>query len=165
MQVSRIARHLLMTPWQVRRAFPRRTLHAVETAIRASASAHAGEIRFAVEGALHGWALYRGQSPRERAIEVFSRLRMWDTDHRNGVLIYVLLADRAVEIVADRGAHALVGTQEWEGICRRMEGEFKAGRYESGVLHGIEAVTGHLARHFPATAKEQRALPVRPVVL
>ncbi|MGH8148977.1 MAG: TPM domain-containing protein [Steroidobacteraceae bacterium] len=150
MGLARSLRHLAGTPWAVRRAFPRSTLRAIETAIHRSRAQHVGEIRFAVEGSLHGPRLYRGQTPRERALEAFSLLRMWDTEHRNGVLIYVLLADRAVEIVADRGAHVKVGAPEWERICRRMETAFKARRYEEGAVSGIEMVTRHLAAHFPS---------------
>ena len=165
MNIGRIATHLLMTPRRIRRAFPRVTLSAIEHAIQVSQSAHVGQIRFAVEGALHGAALYQGQSPRERAIEVFSQLRMWDTEYRNGVLIYLLLADCAVEIVADRGAHTKVGSQEWENICRRMQAAFKEGRYEAGVVDGIQELTRHLAKHFPAYGHEQRQLPDAPVLL
>ncbi len=150
--LARIGRHLLMTPWRVRRQFPRATLAAVEREIRTSEAMHAGEICFVVEGALHGPALYKGQSPRERAIDLFSRLRLWDTEHRNAVLIYVLLADRAVEIVADRGAHSRVDAGEWEGICRAMESAFGQGHYTAGAVEGIRAVTRHLARHFAVAA-------------
>ena len=154
-----------MTPWQVRRAFPRATLEAIEGAIKTSERAHAGQIRFAVDGALHGPRLYQAQSPRERAIEVFAKLRMWDTEHRNGVLIYLLLADRAVEIIADRGAHITVDSREWEGICRTMEADFRAGNYEAGVATGIHVVTQHLAKHFPRSGPSHRELPDTPVVL
>ncbi len=172
MSLSRHVKHLMMTPWSARRAFPRSTLEAIERAIHRSRTQHVGEIRFVVEGALHGARLYHGQSPRERAIEVFSMLRMWDTEHRNGVLIYVLLADRAVEIVADRGVHVKVGAPEWERICRAMETSFKTGRYEEGALRGIEMVTRCLAQHFPGGAAAaasggsgQGELPDSPVVL
>jgi uncharacterized membrane protein len=112
MNIKRIARHLMATHWQVNRAFPRRTLIAIEKSIQASETAHVGEIRFVVEGALDGTPLFKGQSARERAIDVFSQLRIWDTEHNNGVLIYLLLADRDVEIVADRGIHSKVGSLE-----------------------------------------------------
>lgn len=154
-----------MTPWQLRRMFPRSTLEAIENAIRASESIHGGQIRFAVEGALHGARLYRGQSPHERALEVFSQLRVWDTEHRNGVLIYVLLADRAVEIIADRGAHSRVGSDNWQSICQEMNDHFRAGDYEGGAVSGIGAVARHLAKHFPAAGEGRRELPERPAVL
>ena len=112
MKAQRILKHLLTTQGQVARAFPRSALNAIETTIKASEASHVGEIRFVVEGALDGMNLFKGQSPRERAIELFAQLRVWDTEHNNGLLIYLLLADRAVEIVADRGLHAKVGTKD-----------------------------------------------------
>ena len=154
-----------MTEWRVRRAFPHDTLAAIGNAIRASETAHVGEIRFAVEGALHSMALLRGQSARERAIEVFSHLHIWDTEHNNGILIYLLLADRAVEIVADRGVHSKVGGHEWETICRKMEAAFRQGKYREGVVSGIEAVAQHLAKHFPGRGPKRNGLPDEPVVL
>lgn len=165
MNIKRIVKHLMMTHRQVNRAFPRQTLLAIEQAIKASETAHAGEIRFAVEGALDVTPLFKGQSARERAIDMFSQLRIWDTEHNNGVLIYLLLADRDVEIVADRGIHAKVGSQEWEKICRTMETAFKQGNYEGGVVSGIRVVTRHLVEHFSAVGAGQNELPDKPVVL
>ena len=165
MNIKRILRHLVMTHWQVERAFPRQSLSAIEKAIKASEAAHIGEVRFAVEGALQSAALLKGQSAKERAIELFSQLRVWDTEHNNGLLVYLLLADRAVEIVADRGIHSKVGSREWEGICRRMETAFKQANYEGGVISGIEAATRHLTMHFPASGAGRNELPNRPVVL
>ena len=106
-----------------------------------------------------------GLSARERAIEVFSQLRIWDTEHNNGVLIYLLLADRDVEIVADRGIHSKVGLEEWEKICRTMETAFKQANYEGGVVSGIQAVTQHLIKHYPAVRDGQNELLDKPVVL
>ncbi|MGC1458956.1 MAG: TPM domain-containing protein [Steroidobacteraceae bacterium] len=151
MNLRRILRHLLMTHWRQRRAFPPATLHAIREAITASERRHSGQIRFAVEGALHGLRLLRGQTPRQRALEVFANLHLWDTHDRNGVLIYVLLADRAVEIVVDRGAHQRADTTHWHRICREMEAKFRDGRYREGAIGGIEAVTEVMAAHFPAT--------------
>ena len=165
MNIKRITKHLLLTHWQVNRAFPSDTLIAIDRAIKASEAAHVGEIRFAVEGALDGTALFRGQSARERAIEVFSQLRIWDTEHNNGVLIYLLLADRDVEIVVDRGIHSKVCSGEWEKICRKMETAFKQGNYEGGVVSGIQAVTQHLTTYFPAASAGRNELPDKPVVL
>jgi uncharacterized membrane protein len=163
--LKRIARHLMMTHWEVKRAFPPDTLAAIGRAIKASETAHAGEIRFAVEGALDVVPLFRGQSARDRAIDVFSRLRIWDTEHNNGVLIYLLLADRDVEIVADRGIHSKVGTPEWEKICRTMENAFRQADFEGGVVNGIQAVTQHLIKHFPLGGDDRNELPDKPVVL
>ena len=158
-------KHLLLTHRQVNQAFPGRTLIAIEQAIKASETAHTGEIRFVVEGALDGTPLFKGQSARARAIDVFSQLRIWDTEHNNGVLIYLLLADRDVEIVADRGIHSKVGPEEWESICRRMEMAFKQANFEGGVVGGIQAVTQHLIKHFPASGANQNELSDKPVVL
>jgi uncharacterized membrane protein len=165
MDPGRIARHLFYLPWRTRRAFPARALDAIEQAIRASEAAHGGEIRFAVEGALDAAPLFGGQSARERAIDVFSLLRIWDTERNNGVLIYLLLADHDVEIVADRGISAKVGPAEWEAICRTMETAFRSGEYEKGVIAGIEAVTAHLAKHFPAAGEGRNELLDKTVVL
>jgi uncharacterized membrane protein len=165
MNIKRIARHLAMTRWQVARALSRESLRAIEQAIKASETAHAGEIRFVVEGALDGTPLFGGQSARERAIDVFSQLRIWDTEHNNGVLIYLLLADRDVEIVADRGIHSKVGAREWENICRRMEASFKQADYEGGVVGGIQSVTQNLIKHFPASVAGWNELPDKPIVL
>ena len=165
MNIKRVTTHLLVTHGQVNRAFPRSTLRAIEQATRTSEAAHSGQIRFAVEGALDGTPLFKGQTARERAIEVFSQLRIWDTEHNNGVLLYLLLADRAVEIVADRGIQSKTGAREWEIICRTMETSFKQADYEGGVVAGIQAVTRHLIEHFPASSARPNELPDKPMVL
>ena len=165
MNIKRIARHLLTTKRQVRQAFPRSTLGTIEKTIQASEAVHSGEIRFALEGALDSGPLFKGQSARERAIEVFSELRVWDTQHNNGLLIYLLLADRAVEIVADRGIDAKVSAQEWSKICQQMETAFRQSNYEAGVVGGVQAVTRHLAVHFPADGLSGNELPDNPVLL
>ncbi|MGE8452237.1 MAG: TPM domain-containing protein [Pseudomonadales bacterium] len=163
--VKRIVRHLLMTHWQVRRAFPQETLRAIEHAIAASESTHFGQIFFAVEGALSGMSLLKGVLARERAVEVFSQLRVWDTEHNNGVLIYLLLADRSVEIVADRGIHAKVESRKWDAVCREMEAAFRRAEYQCGVIAGIQAISEHLGRHFPSQASGKNELSDRPVIL
>ncbi|MBI3545182.1 MAG: TPM domain-containing protein [Gammaproteobacteria bacterium] len=165
MNFTRVLRHLFMPPWRVRLALPPSSLHAIEAAIREAETTHAGEIRFAVESALHLFPLLRNQPARARAVDVFSQLRIWDTEHNNGVLIYLLLADRDVEIIADRGVHARVGAEAWEKICREMENLFRAGKFEQGVLHGIRAVSEHLRKHYPASGKNPNELDDKPVVL
>ncbi|MBE0569651.1 MAG: TPM domain-containing protein [Deltaproteobacteria bacterium] len=165
MGMERIARHLMATRWTVARAFPGRTMNAIDRAIKASEVTHRGEIRFVVEGALDVGPVLRGQTARERAIDVFSHLRIWDTERNNGVLIYLLLADRDVEIVADRGIDAKVGAQEWERICGMMESTFRQADYEGGVLCGIREVTRHLAEHFPGPGGDRNGLPDKPVVM
>jgi uncharacterized membrane protein len=140
-------------------------MQSIEAAIGASETRHSGEIRFAVESALDAPALLRGQSARGRALEVFSALRVWDTEANSGVLVYLLLADRDVEIVADRGIHGRVGAAAWEAICREMEARFAAGRYAEGVLTGIARIDEHLARHFPRDAHDKDELPNAPATL
>lgn len=165
MKIQRIAKHLLTTDWHVRRRFPGSTLTAIERAIKASEVEHDGEVRIVIEGALEAPALWRGQSARDRAIELFSQLRVWDTQHNNGLLIYLLLADRAVEIVADRGIHDKVGGGEWNAICRQMESAFKRSDFEGGAVAGIRALTQQLLTHFPATRHGANELPDEPVML
>ena len=141
-----------MTHWQVSWAFPAAARQAIAEAIDASRNAHVGQVYFAVEGALHVRPLFRGQTAQQRALEVFSHLRVWDTEHNNGLLIYLLLADRAVEIVADRGIFSRVEPGEWGRICRQMEASFRQKNYQAGVVTGIQAVTQQLIQHFPASA-------------
>jgi uncharacterized membrane protein len=165
MGIRRIGRHLVAHHWKARRVFPSKVLAAIEQAIKAGEVTHSGQVRFVVEGALDGAPLFRGQGARERALDVFSQLRIWDTVHNNGVLIYLLLADRQVEIIADRGIDAHVGAVGWAKICAGMEAEFKAGNFESGVIKGIEAVSRELARYFPAHGSHCNELPDAPVVM
>jgi uncharacterized membrane protein len=165
MGIRRIGRHLLQHNWRARKIFTPKVLGAIETAIKASETTHSGQIRFVVEGALDGAPLFRNQSARERALDLFSQLRIWDTAHNNGVLIYLLLADRDFEIVADRGIDAKVGATGWEEICAAMEADFRAGDFERGVIKGIEAVSRLLAQHFPAHPGGRNELPDAPVVM
>src|SRR6266576_522085 len=152
MNIRRIGRHLLEYRWRVRRIFPPQVLSAIEQAIRAGEATHSAQLRFVVEGALDGAPLFKDQSARERALDVFSQLRIWDTAHNNGVLIYLLLAERKVEIIADRGIDGKVGDAGWQKICATMQSDFKAGNFESGVIKGIQAVSKQLAAHFPKHA-------------
>ena len=167
MDLQRIFKHLATTTGTVKRSFPRATMHAIEQAIKASETTHMGEIRFVVEGALDGPELFalHSQSTRERAIDLFSQLRIWDTEHNTGVLIYLLLADRQVEIVADRGIHAKVGASAWTSICQAMQTAFKDGKYQEGVVNGIQAVSDQLVEHFPAQYNNQNELPDSPLML
>jgi uncharacterized membrane protein len=165
MNLARLLRHVFTTDLKRRRSFPAHTLSAIEKAVHASEQHHSGEIRVAVETALEGPALWHDISPRHRAIEVFGRLHVWDTEHNSGVLIYVLLADRDVEIVADRGYRGRVTDAEWAEVCRAVETEFRAGRFEAGVLKGIQAVTTLIAPHFPPQARDKNELPDRPALL
>jgi uncharacterized membrane protein len=165
MGIRRIGRHLLEHRWRVRRIFPPTTVAAIEQAIKAGEATHSGQVRFVVEGALDGAPLFWNQPARERALDLFSQLRIWDTAHNNGVLIYLLLADRNVEIVADRGIDAKLGAAGWEKICAEMERDFKAGNFETGVIKGVGAVSQQLATHFPRHGAGSNELPDAPVVM
>jgi uncharacterized membrane protein len=134
-------------------------------AIRDSERGHRGEIRFAVESALDWPRLWRGVTPAQRALEVFASLHVWDTEENNGVLIYLLLADRHVEIVADRGIDRRVGRAAWEKICRDMETDFRHNDFEMGLIRGIRAVGQHLARHYAGADSQGNELPNKPVIL
>lgn len=165
MDLKRILRHLCTPAWRTRRVFPAHDLRAIEQAIRASEATHGGEIRFAIEAALDLWPLLQGQTARARAIEEFTQLRVWDTDANNGVLIYLLLADRDVEIVADRGVHARVRPEAWEAVCREMEAAFRAGKFADGAIAGIAAIGRLLAQHYPRGPGDRNELSNRPVIL
>ncbi|SFP92673.1 Uncharacterized membrane protein [Bradyrhizobium sp. Ghvi] len=165
MGIGRIVSHLLPHHWRARQVFPPVVLDRIEQAIKQSETTHSGQVRFVVEGALDGRALFRNQHARARALDVFSHLRIWDTAHNNGVLIYLLLADRDVEIIADRGIDAKVGAAGWEAICRAMEAAFSAGQFERGVIEGIAAVSRELAKHFPPGGAHPNELPDKPVVM
>jgi uncharacterized membrane protein len=165
MGIGRIGKHLLEHHLKARRLFPPQVLDAIEQAIKAGETTHSGQVRFVVEGALDGAPLFRDQPSRERALDIFAQLRIWDTAHNNGVLIYLLLADRQVEIVADRGIDARVGAAGWEKICTDMEADFRAGHFEAGSIKGIQAVSRQLARYFPAQGVGKNELPDAPVVI
>ncbi|MCX7138460.1 MAG: TPM domain-containing protein [Proteobacteria bacterium] len=165
MNIKRLIKHLVAPHWIVSRVFPQTALATIEAAISASEKTHDGELRFAVEAGLHPLPLWRGQTPRQRAEEVFAALRVWDTEHNSGVLIYVQLVDRRIEIVADRGISAKVAQTEWDASCRRMEEAFRAGRFEQGTLTAVTEITALLARHFPPGGANPNELPDRPVVL
>jgi len=165
MGIRRIGKHLLEHNWRAKRIFPPDVLATIEQAIKAGEATHSGQVRFVVEGALDGKPLFRDQPARERALDLFSQLRIWDTAHNNGVLIYLLLADRQVEIIAERGIDARVGRAGWEKICKAMESDFKAGNFAGGVVRGIEAVSKQLAAHFPRHGGGKNELPDAPVVM
>lgn len=163
MTFKRAVRHLFATGWSLRRAFDAAGLQAIERSIAAAERTHGGEIRFAIEAQLNPFEVFRGITPRERAVEAFAHLGVWDTEANNGVLIYVLWADHDVEIVADRGFNGRVTAEEWEQVCHRMESLFKSGQAVDAVVAGIEAIGTIMARHFPATDRNE--LPDRPVVM
>jgi uncharacterized membrane protein len=155
--LARLLRHVAATHLRTRMLFPASTLDAIEQAISRVEEAHTGEIRFAIETSLTPLHILRDVPPRTRALEVFGYLRVWDTDGNNGVLIYVQLADRTVEIIADRGVASRVSQPEWDAVCRLMEEHFRAGRFKPGSIAGVEAVGTLLARHFPNPASPRAA--------
>lgn len=165
MAARRWMRHLFATEWGMRRRFDRPTLDAISRAIQDVESRHAGEIRFAVEAALDVPDLWRGITPRERAIHAFGQLGVWDTEANNGVLIYVLMADHDVEIVADRGLARRVPQAEWEAVCHRMEDQFRKRDFAAGAIAGVQGVGELLARHFPSMGGDRDELPNQPVLL
>jgi uncharacterized membrane protein len=165
MGIKRIGKHLFEHHWRAKRIFTGKVRASIEQAIKAAEAGHSGQIRFVVEGALDGAPLFKGQSARERALDIFSHLRIWDTAHNNGVLIYLLLADRTVEIVADRGIDGKVGAADWEKICAAMQAEFALANFEAGVIKGIKAVSQQLLKHFPRRGAGDNELPDAPVVI
>ncbi|HEY6240868.1 MAG TPA: TPM domain-containing protein [Burkholderiales bacterium] len=165
MRFKRLMRHLFTDHWSVRRAFPPAAMRAIEKAVGEEERRHGGQVRFAIEVSLPLSELLRGVQSRERAVEWFGRLGVWDTEHNSGVLIYLLLADRRVEIVADRGIHSKVGTAAWEAICGEMQREFARGEFERGVVIGVRAVSDLLAAHFPRSGESPNELSDKPVVL
>jgi uncharacterized membrane protein len=165
MDWKRLARHLWIGKPERDRIFPKASLERITAAIAAAETKHHGEIRFAVQSSLHASEVLHGVGARQKAIEAFARLGVWDTEANNGVLIYLLLADRNVEIVADRGVDAKVGAEGWEAICAKVEAEFRAGRFEAGVLTGIAEVGRHLETHFPRRGDDVNELPDEPVMM
>jgi uncharacterized membrane protein len=165
LSVARTLRHLGSTRARTRRRFPDELLDRIAAAIRAVEARTSGEIRFVIETALEIPDIWRGITPRERALQTFSDLHVWNTRARNGVLIYVLAADRDVEVVADRGAADLITQEDWEGVCRQMEAHFHEDRFADGSLAGVEAVGGLLVRHFPVTGQDRDELPNQPTLL
>ena len=157
-------KHLLLPSFALSRRFPAHALSAIEAAVANSETRHRAEIRFAIEVALDVRDLWRFSTARERALEVFTELRVWDTAERNGVLVYILLAERDVEIVADRGFDNRVSASEWEHVCQVIEQGFREQRWRDGALGGIAAVTQLLEREFPASGANRNEQPNRPAV-
>ncbi len=166
-KINRWLRHSLKTPQSVNRAFPPAVLQRIQEAIAESEQTHSGEIRFAVEPALP-WSYLRRNAPaRERAEMVFAKLRVWDTEDNNGVLIYVELADHRIEIVADRGIARHVPNARWDEVSNMMREQFRAGEFEAGSIAAVRAVSAILAERFRLAdgARNPNELPDAPAVL
>lgn len=167
--IARFFAHLVSSAipskWQVNRHFSAVALRNIEQAIKASEATHSGEIRFVVEAGLHPMEVLYKKHPKKRAIELFGQFNIWDTAHNNGVLIYLLLADRDVEIVGDRGIDQFLGHDGWEEICHDMELLFRKGEFEAGVLQGIAKVTAVLQTHFPPTGAGKNEVANKPLIL
>jgi uncharacterized membrane protein len=165
-RLQRIFRHRWLDESDTRRAIPPEVAQRLAQRVAASEQRHSGELRIYIEAGLPLGYLWRDATPRERAIAMFGKLRVWDTENNNGVLIYLLLAEHAIEIVADRGLDRHVGTQQWQALVARMGGAFGAGRYEEGLAQAIDEVTALLLQHFPLSAGEANPneLPDEPVL-
>jgi len=161
--LARTWRHLVASRARTRRKFPATVLQSIEAAIVTAEKHTSGEIRFVIETALDGADLRAGITPRDRALQTFSDLHLWNTELRNGVLIYVLMADRDVEVLADRGAAAVIQAGDWEEVCRLIEGHFHEQRFAAGSVAGVEAVGRLLAKHFPGDKRDE--LPNQPALL
>jgi uncharacterized membrane protein len=163
--IRRFANHWVAALRTARRDFPAAVRTRIEAEITLSEANHRGEICFAVQSALGFPALWRGDSARIHALGAFANLGVWDTAANNGVLIYVLLGDKAVEFVADRGLSTQIAEAEWTQLCREVETLFHARRFEDGGIYAVRGVAALLARHFPATGNRSNELPNQPVLL
>lgn len=165
-RIRRLLRHRWLDETDTRRAIPPAVVERLAQHVADSERQHTGEVRIYVEAGLPFSYLWRDAPPRERAIALFGKLGVWDTEQNNGVLIYLLLAEHAIEVVADRGLSRHVGPQQWQEIVAHMRDEFRAGRYEEGLKQAIDEVTALLVRHFPATpgAPNANELPDHPVL-
>lgn len=171
-RLTTFLKHLWLDESDARRTLPPEALERLRQRVAASEVRHSGEIRIFVEASLPASYLWRhfvqklplAVLARQRALMMFSKLGVWDTAHNNGVLIYLLLAEREIELVADRGIHAVVGPQEWEEMVRRMAKAFAAGQFEAGLTQAIDEISVPLVRHFAldTTAANRNELPDQP---
>lgn len=165
MNFARLFKHLLAPPWLAAHRFNARLVAEIGAAVELAEAGQRGELRFVVEGPLPWAELRRGRTARQRAADLFARLGVWDTAENSGVLIYVQLVDRQVEILADRGIAAKVAQAEWDAICRSMEAAFRNGDYRAGALAAIARAGQLLAEHFPVDGENPNELPDRPLLL
>ena len=162
-KIRRVWRHRLASERQVVATFDATAFARIEEAIAEGERRHRGEVRFAVEADLDLYSLWAGLTPRERALQVFAEQGIWDTEENTGVLIYLLWADHAVEIVADRTAHRCLPAERWQEICIGMAEACREGRHVEGVLAGVQAVNAGLAAAVPAGAGDPDELPNRSI--
>ena len=163
---KRLARHIVTDHASARRRFPASALDGIERAIAQGESRHRGQVCVAIEASLPLARVLSKLTSRERALEVFGLARVWDTEDNCGVLLYVLLADRSVEIVADRGIHMKVGDDAWRTIAHNMERAFAEGRFGEGLASGVAEVNAFLAQHFPSDGRPSaNELANRPLLL
>ena len=148
-KLKRILTHRWMDDTDTHRAVPPDLLQHLTRRVAASERRHTGEVRICVEAGLPMSYLWRGASARERAVMMFAKLRVWNTEHNNGVLIYVLLADHAIELVADRGLNQHVSAAQWQVMVQHLGAAIKDGRYEDGLTQALEEVSAVLVQHFP----------------
>lgn len=162
----RILKHRWLDEADARRAMGAGALQRLQERVAASERGHSGEIRVCIEAGLPLSYLWRGASPRERAVAMFGKLRVWDTEHNNGVLIYLLLAEHAIEVVADRGLNRHVTAAQWQALTHSMATAFKAGEYEAGLNAAVDAVSALLNQHFAVAAHlaNPNELPDAPVI-
>lgn len=163
-----LLKHLWLDASDARRAIPPDMLQRLAQRVAASERRHSGEIRICVEASLPASYLWRLNKlnpmrtlTRQRAVTMFGKLRVWDTEHNNGVLIYVLLAEHAIEIVADRGVARHVSPAQWQAMVARMADAFRDKRYEDGLTQALEETSAVLMEHF-AIASKPDSPPVNP---
>jgi uncharacterized membrane protein len=167
-RLKRLLRHRWTDEATLRRALPPEALARIGERVTASERRHSGQIRVCIEAGLPWSYIRRGAPPRQRAITLFGKLRVWDTAQNNGVLIYLLLAEHAIEIVADRGIDLHVDAADWAAMTKRMAQAFREGRFEDGLTQALEEVSALLVEHFPAEPgmpARRNELPDAPVVL
>lgn len=164
MSIARVLKHLFAPGWMARRRFRYADREVIRAAVAASEEKHRGELRVAVEGPVPMLSLFKGQTTHERAMDLFARLGVGNTEEATGILIYVQLVDRRVEILADMGISARVDQAEWESICREMEAAFVQGAWRRGVLDAIDRATALLAANFPARSRNPNELDNRPLL-
>lgn len=164
--IKRAFRHLFTLQSAGRRAFPHKTLKAIQAAIAKGESLHRAEVRLVIEPSLEFFDALSGKTARQRARELFVEHHVWDTEENSGVLVYINLADRKVEIIADRGVARLVEAQHWEHACRAITSGFAAGQYHEGVVEGMDRLAAILHACLPGReGSNPNELSNRPLLL